>query len=252
VVLTVGAKPSKDGSRDVTVRPISSELPLLYLDWVKSRMAMADRLSGGKVGYVHLPDTAQAGNRMLQKLFYSQASRPALIIDDRYNGGGFIPDRTLSYFSRRTLAYWARRGIESMKTPGFAHDGPKVMLVNGYSSSGGDALPYFFRKLGLGKIVGTRTWGGLIGLSGNPSLADGGAVQVPSFRIYDTAGNWVVENEGVTPDVEVVDLPEKRIAGGDPSLEKAIELLLEELRRAPVAAPHRPEPPRMNSQGGAR
>jgi tricorn protease len=181
---------------------------------------------------------------MLQKLFYSQVSKPALIVDDRYNGGGFIPDRMIEYFTRRTLAFWARRGIESLRTPGFAHDGPKAMLINGYSASGGDALPYFFRRNKLGPLVGTRTWGGLIGLSGNPSLMDGGAVQIPTFRIYDTSGQWVVENEGVIPDVEVVDLPEARIAGGDPSLERAVELLMAELARRPAPAA-RPTPPGM-------
>jgi tricorn protease len=244
VVLKVASAASGEGAREVTVRPVASEQGLRYLDWVKSRMELADRLSGGKVGYIHLPDTAQAGNRMLQKLFYSQVSKPALIVDDRYNGGGFIPDRMIEYFTRRTLAFWARRGIESLRTPGFAHDGPKAMLINGYSASGGDALPYFFRLNKLGPLVGTRTWGGLIGLSGNPSLMDGGAVQIPSFRIYDTSGQWVVENEGVTPDVEVVDLPEARIGGGDPSLEKAVELLMAELARRPGPAA-RPTPPVM-------
>jgi tricorn protease len=243
VVLKLADRASGEAAREVTVRPIASEQGLFYLDWVRGRMALADTLSGGKVGYIHLPDTAQAGNRMLQKLFYSQASKAALIVDDRYNGGGFIPDRMIEYFSRQTLAYWARRGVSSMRTPGFAHDGPKAMLVNGYSSSGGDALPYFFRLNRLGPIIGTRTWGGLIGLSGNPELADGGAVQVPSFRIYDRQGQWVVENEGVTPDVEVIDLPEARIAGGDPSLEKAVSMLLAELAKQPVAATPAPKPP---------
>jgi tricorn protease len=229
----------------VTVRPVSSELGLLYLDWVRGRMALADKLSGGKVGYIHLPDTATAGNRMLQKLFYSQVAKPALVVDDRYNGGGFIPDRMIEYFTRRTLAWWARRGIEGFTTPGFAHDGPKVMLINAYSASGGDALPYFFRQNKLGPLVGTRTWGGLIGLSGNPSLMDGGQVQIPTFRIYDAQGRWVVENEGVSPDVEVIDLPERRIAGGDPSLEKAVEMLLAELKERPGAPPAVPAPPRV-------
>jgi tricorn protease len=244
VTLRVARGPRGEGAREVTVRPVASEQGLRYLDWVKGRMALADRLSGGRVGYVHLPDTAQQGNRMLQKLFYSQVSKPALIVDDRYNGGGFIPDRMIEYLTRRTLAFWARRGIESMRTPGFAHDGPKAMLINGYSASGGDALPYFFRLNGLGPLVGTRTWGGLIGLSGNPRLMDGGSVQIPTFRIYDTAGRWVVENEGVSPDVEVIDLPEARIAGGDPSLEKAVELLLAELAKRPSPAAQ-PAPPVM-------
>jgi tricorn protease len=242
VRVTVADAPAGPG-REVTVRPVASELKLRYLDWVNSRIAMADRLSGGKVGYIHLPDTAFAGNRMLQKLFYAQARKPALVIDDRYNGGGFIPDRMIEYFTRTTLAWWARRGIESFKTPGFAHDGPKVMLVNAYAGSGGDALPYFFREDKLGTIIGTRTWGGLIGLSGNPELVDGGSLEIPTFRIYDSSGHWVVENHGVDPDIEVVDLPEARIEGGDPSLEKGVEVLMQELARHPIAPVPRPTPP---------
>jgi tricorn protease len=245
VVLKVADSAEGAGAREVTVRPVSSELGLLYLDWVKGRMRLADKLSGGKVGYIHLPDTSTAGNRMLQKMFYSQAGKAALIVDDRYNGGGFIPDRMIEYFTRRTLAWWARRGIDSFTTPGFAHDGPKVMLINGYSASGGDALPYFFRENGLGPLIGTRTWGGLIGLSGNPALMDGGSVQIPTFRIYDRRGKWIIENEGVSPDVEVIDLPERRIAGGDPSLEKAVEILLAELAKRPGGPPPVPAPPRM-------
>ncbi len=250
VSLLVGSDASGKGARAVTVRPVASELNLFYLDWVKSRMALADGLSGGKVGYIHLPDTERAGNRMLQKLFYSQASKPALIVDDRYNGGGFIPDRMIEYFSRTTLARWARRGVSSMRTPGFAHDGPKAMLTNGHSSSGGDALPYFFRKNGLGKLIGTRTWGGLIGLSGNPSLVDGGAILVPTFRIYDGDGKWVIENEGVTPDIEVVDLPEAIMAGQDPCLEKGVEVLMKELAERVSREPAVPVPPDMGKKKG--
>jgi len=245
VELTVAPTPETAGARKVTVRPIADEKYLRYVDWVKSRMELTERLSGGRVGYVHLPDTAVDGNRMLQKLFYAQVTRPALIVDDRYNGGGFIPDRMIEYFRRSTMAYWTRRDVGSTRTPTFAHDGPKVMLINGYSSSGGDALPYFFRQAGLGPLVGTRTWGGLIGISGAPPLVDGGAVLPPTFRIYDTEGNWVVENEGVAPDVEVIDLPEVRIRGGDPSIEKAVEMLLEELARNPGGPPKVPKPPDM-------
>ena len=246
VTLTVASKPGAEETRDVTVRPLSSELDLRYIDWVKSRMEMANRLSDGRVGYIHLPDTAIDGNRMLQKLFYGQADREALIVDDRYNGGGFIPDRMIELLARDTLSYWARRDISSMRTPGFAHDGPKVMLINGYSSSGGDALPYYFKKEGLGPLIGTRTWGGLIGLTGNPDLADGGIVLYPTFRIFDADGQWVVENRGVAPDIEVIDLPEEIMAGRDPSLEKGVEVLLEMLAKHPATRPQPPTPPDMN------
>ncbi|MHB8800813.1 MAG: S41 family peptidase [Thermoanaerobaculia bacterium] len=245
VTLLVGRSPAREGARTVTVRTVASEQGLRYLDWVKSRMALVEKLSGGKVGYIHLPDTALAGNRMLQKLFYSQVSKPALLVDDRYNGGGFIPDRMIEMLSRTTLAFWARRGVDAMRTPGFAHDGPKAMLVNSYSASGGDALPYFFRKQKLGPIVGTRTWGGLIGLSGNAEFVDGGSVDVPTFRIYDHDGKWVVENEGVAPDVEVFDVAERRLDGGDPSLEKGVEILLQELAKRPAQRPTPPVPPRL-------
>ncbi len=246
VSLLVSDRPSKEGARTVWVRTITSEQNLRYFDWVKSRMAMVERLSGGKVGYIHLPDTAQSGNRMLQKLFSSQSSKPALLVDDRYNGGGFIPDRMIEILSRKTLAFFARRGLESFRAPGLAHDGPQAMLVNGYSSSGGDALPYFFRVNKLGPIIGTRTWGGLIGLSGNPRLVDGGSVQVPTFRIYDREGKWVVENEGVSPDIEVFDDAGSRVKGGDPTLEKGVEILLRELEKPGAwKEPKVPVPPDM-------
>lgn len=248
VELLVAAEPSTEGARRVRVETIDAagEQNLRYLDWVRSRIELTEKLSGGRIGYVHLPNTAFEGNRMLQKLFYGQADKEALVIDDRYNGGGFIPDRMIEMLSRRTLSYWDSRDVEAFRTPGFAHDGPKVMLMNGYSSSGGDALPYYFKQAGLGPLVGTRTWGGLIGLSGNPDLMDGGAVLIPTFRIYDAEeGDWVVENEGVVPDVEVHDLPEKLRQGHDPSLEKGIEILLQELEKKPAGRPEAPEPPDM-------
>jgi len=244
VALTVNSQPSKAGSRTETVKTITSERNLRYLDWVMSRAALVNELSGGRIGYIHLPNTAGEGNRMLQKLFYSQSQKDGLIIDDRYNGGGFIPDRMIEMLSRTTLSFWTRRGVEANRTPGFAHDGPKVMLINGYAASGGDALPYYFRKRGLGQIIGTTTWGGLIGLSGNPMLVDGGGVLYPTFRLFDTEGQWAVENEGVAPDIEVWDLSEAIAQGGDPSIEKAVEVLLQELESY-SGDPESPTPPDM-------
>lgn len=245
VELTVNDKPTATGARTVTVQTITSEGNLRYLDWVTSRMALADRLSGGRIGYLHLPNTAGAGNRMLQKLFYSQSAKDALIIDERYNGGGFIPDTMIELFSRTTLSSWARRGLEPFRSPGFAHNGPKAMLINGYAASGGDALPYYFRNRGLGTLIGTRTWGGLIGISGNPMLVDGGGILYPTFRIFDNDGEWTVENVGVAPDIEVWDLPGPIAAGGDPSLEKAVEVLLEALEDY-EELPAPPTPPDMS------
>lgn len=245
VVLRINERPDESGARDQRVVAIAAESELRYLDWVSSRRAMVDELSGGRIGYVHLPNTAADGNRELSKYFYPQAHKDALIIDVRYNGGGFIPDRMIELVSRPQLSLWARRGVAPTRTPGFAHAGPKACLINGYSSSGGDAFPYYFRKLGLGPLIGTRTWGGLIGISGNPGFLDGGSVNIPTFRILDTDGNWVVENVGVAPDIEVLDLPERVARGEDPTLQKAVEVLLDELRRNPPQPVEVPEPPRM-------
>jgi tricorn protease len=243
VTLKLNNRPDPQGARDERVRPIKSESNLRYLDWVKSRQALVDKLSGGRIGYIHAPNTAVEGNRELFKNFYPQARKDALIIDDRYNGGGFIPDRMIELLERKPLNYWARRGVGANSTPAFAHIGPKAMLTNGYAGSGGDALPYYFRERGLGRIFGTTTWGGLIGLSGNPALADGGSLSTPSFRFLDLTGKWDVEGTGVDPDVEVIDRPDLMAQGADPTLEAAVKYLLEELRRNPPKRPTPPAPP---------
>jgi tricorn protease len=242
VTLTLNSRPDAAGARDERARPVRSESNLRYFDWVQSRRAMVEKLSGGRIGYIHVPNTAVEGNRELFKGFYPQATKDALIIDDRYNGGGFIPDRMIELLERRPLSYWSRRGIGVTSTPAFAHGGPKAMLTNGYAGSGGDAFPFYFRARSLGRVFGTTTWGGLIGLSGNPRLADGGTLTTPTFRFLDPEGNWVVENVGVAPDVEVVDRPDALARGEDPTLEAAINYLLEELRRNPPKRVNSPAP----------
>lgn len=233
VELLLSKSPSLKKSWKVTVKPIASETGLRYLQWTQSRAEYVNKLSDGRIGYVHLPNTHYEGNRSLFKNFLPQTSKEAMIIDDRYNGGGFIPEHMITWLARKPLNYWKRRGVEPTKTPQFAHDGPKAMLINGYSSSGGDALPYYFRQAGLGKLIGTRTWGGLIGISGNPGLVDGGSVIAATFRILDNDGNWIIENEGVSPDIEVIDRPELIQAGQDPSIERAVQELLKELKANP-------------------
>ncbi len=241
VVLRVSARADGSAAREVRVKALDSELNLRYSDWVAQKRALVDRLSNGRIGYIHVPNTSQDGNRELFRGMLAYAHKDALIIDDRYNGGGFIPDRMIELVARKPLNYWKRRGLDPQATPLLSHDGPKAMLINGLSSSGGDAFPYYFRKLGLGKLIGTRTWGGLIGISGNPGLADGGTLLAATFRFMDSDGRWAIENEGVAPDIEVIDRPERIAAGGDPSIEKAVEQLLGELAtkspRKPVAPP---------------
>ncbi|WP_105265606.1 S41 family peptidase [Pseudoalteromonas sp. T1lg76] len=243
VELLINSKPSQKGAWKVSVKPVASEQGLRYLQWVHERADYVTKLSNGRIGYVHLPNTHYEGNRAMFKNFMPQTTKDAMIIDDRYNGGGFIPEHMITWLARKPLNYWKRRGVEPTKTPQFAHDGPKAMLINGYSSSGGDALPYYFRQAGLGKLIGTRTWGGLIGISGNPNLVDGGQVIAATFRILDNEGNWIIENEGVTPDIEVIDRPELIYQGKDPSIERAVEELLKELEakpRQPLSVPPAP------------
>jgi tricorn protease len=246
VTLLVNSKPDPAGAREEKARPTAHETNLRYIDWVASRRAMVDKLSGGRIGYIHLPNTATEGNEELFKYYYPQVDKDALIIDDRYNGGGFIPDRMIELLDRPILNYWVRRGEKPGQTPAYANAGPKAMLINGYSSSGGDALPYYFRERKLGPLIGTRTWGGLIGISGNPGLMDGGSISAPQFRFLDNTGQWAVEGVGVSPDIEVVDRPELVAAGHDPSLEKAVQVLMEELAKNPpkkVTVPPAPNIP---------
>ncbi len=234
VQITVNDKPASDGARTYLIKPLSSELELLYFKWVNERRAMVEKLSGGRIGYIHVPNTAEAGNRELFHGMYTYFDKEALIIDDRYNGGGYIPDRMADLLDRRTLVYWHQNGLQPAKSPAIAHDGPKVMLINGYSSSGGDAFPYFFKKMGLGKLIGTRTWGGLVGISGNARLVDGGYVSVPRFGVFDRDEGWIIEGVGVYPDIEVIDRPEDLASGKDPGIEKAVEELLKELGEKPA------------------
>jgi tricorn protease len=242
IPIMVNQKPSKTGAQTYTIKPIKSELALRYIDWVKSRQELVDRLSDGKIGYMHLPDTAMDGNRELYRGMYSFFHKKALIIDDRYNGGGFIPTTMTELLARKTLGYWGQKNIRYFRTPAVAHDGPKAMLINHYSSSGGDALPYFFKKLNLGTLIGTRTWGGLIGLSGNAPFVDGGSLHVPTFAIFEN-NQWIIEGIGVSPDIEVVDTPHQLAKGEDPSLEKAVEVLLKELNEHPAAEIKQPADP---------
>lgn len=234
VELTVNSRPVAEGARTSTVKPVASETELFYFNWVKERREMVDRLSGGRIGYIHVPNTSVAGNRELYNGMYTYFDKEALIIDDRYNGGGYIPDRMADLLDRRTLVYWHQNGLMPSSAPAIAHDGPKVMLINGYSSSGGDAFPYFFKKMGLGKLIGTRTWGGLVGISGNARLVDGGYVSVPRFGVFDRDEGWIIEGVGVYPDIEVIDRPEDLASGKDPGIEKAVEELLKELGDRPA------------------
>jgi tricorn protease len=243
VEIAVKNKVSDPNPRTSLIKPVPSELELLYFNWVNERRAMVDKLSGGRIGYIHVPNTSASGNKELFQGMYTYFDKEALIIDDRYNGGGFIPDRMADLLDRHSLVYWHRNGLEPSKSPAISNDGPKVMLINGYSSSGGDAFPYFFKKMGLGKLIGTRTWGGLVGISGNARLVDGGNISVPQFGVFDKEEGWIIEGIGVYPDIEVVERPEQLAEGKDLCIEKAVEVLLKELENKPVKKVSAPAPP---------
>ncbi|MBI9069546.1 MAG: PD40 domain-containing protein [Salinivirgaceae bacterium] len=241
--IVVNAKPVFEGARSYQIRPIASEGNLRYITWVNERRAMVDKLSNGRIGYIHVPNTSFEGNYELHRGMYAYHNKEALIIDDRYNGGGFIPDVMADLLDRKTLSYWHQNGLRPFKTPGIAHDGPKIMLINHYSSSGGDCFPYYFRKKGLGKLIGTRTWGGLVGMSGNASLVDGGYIAVPRFGIFDENEEWIIEGVGVYPDIEVYDEPHKVATGSDPSVERAVQELLKKLETEKHVVPKDPPSP---------
>jgi tricorn protease len=188
-------------------------------------------------------NTATDGQSNLYQQFRAQFAKPGMIIDERWNSGGQIPDRFIELLGRRVTNYWGVRNGRDWQTPNVAHNGPKAMLANCWSGSGGDCFPWLFRKNGLGPVIGQRTWGGLIGITGAPPLIDGGHVTVPTFSIYDTAGEWIIEGHGVEPDITVVDDPAELAKGIDPQLERAIEEVKKSLEAKPVKVPKKPAYP---------
>lgn len=242
-VITVNATPTLEGARNVNVIPIASETALRHLAWVEANRRKVHVLTNGRVAYVYMPDTGSGGYSSFNRYYFSQLDREAVIIDERFNGGGLVADYVIDLLHRPLLSYWATREGGLFATPNAAIFGPKIMIINEYAGSGGDALPQFFRRRGLGKLVGKRTWGGLIGIYDYPELMDGGFVTAPRLAIVSPDGQWEVENEGVAPDVEVDMIPKQVIAGHDPQLEKAVELILAELETKPPRKAARPAPP---------
>lgn len=241
VTLTVGSSPSGSDARDVLVETLRSETRLRHLAWIEKNRQHVDEASDGKVGYIYVRSTGIDGQTELVRQFAAQYDRDALVVDERFNSGGQIPDRFIELLNRPRLAYWAVRDGEDWQWPPISQHGYQAMLINGWSGSGGDAFPYYFRETGLGPLIGTRTWGGLIGISGNPQLIDGGFVRVPTFRMYGTDGQWFAEGYGVAPDIEVPEDPTALARGEDPQLDRAIQELLTKMREAPVVTPDRPE-----------
>jgi tricorn protease len=249
VILKVAADASGKNAREVTVQPIGSETGLRYVKWVGDNRRKVAELSKGRIGYFHLPNTAVGGVQEFTKGYYPQLRRDAIIIDERYNGGGFIPDIFTLVLGQKPLNMWGRRpGMQSEVTPPSAFAGPQAMLANGYAGSGGDALPWYFRQAKIGPVIGTRTWGGLVGIDRGISLMDGGNITMPSFGFYTLDGKWGVENHGTEPDIDLDNLPDEEFRGHDAQLEKAIEVLLKELDKGGTRLPERPAYPRDKAQ----
>ena len=243
VVLKVG--PSADGSsaREVTVVPVADEAGLRNLAWIEENRRKVDKLTAGKVAYVYMPDTSNGGLSAFNRYFYAQIGKQAAIIDERFNSGGLLATDIAEIMNRKPLSAAANRvGSDIVQPQGIF--GPKVMLINERAGSGGDAMPWYFKRSGAGKLVGTRTWGGLVGMAGSPPLLDGGAVTAPSSGIYNPiSGEWEVENIGVPPDIEVEQDPALVRQGRDPQLEKAVEVVMEELKKNPPPTLRRPAYP---------
>ncbi len=240
VVLRIGADPAGSNSREISVTPVANEQQLRYQAWVEENRRKVDRLSGGKLGYVHMPDTAQGGFTSFNRYYYAQVDKQGVIMDERFNAGGQAADYVIDVMNRPLEGWWSPRYGAIYRTPAAAIFGPKVMITNEMAGSGGDMMPWMFRHTHIGTLVGKRTWGGLIGVSQYPTLMDGGAVTAPNFGFFNPAGEWDVENHGVAPDVEVELDPKAVHAGHDPQLERAVAIAMEQMEKNPAPTPHRP------------
>jgi len=241
-LIRVNNSPSPEGSRLITVVPIPSEQGLRTRAWIEASRRRVDELSGGRLAYVWLPNTGGAGYTYFTRYYYAQQEKEGAIIDERYNQGGQIADYIVNELDRKLLGYFALRDGKPSTSPTAGIYGPKVMIINESAGSGGDALPYYFRLRKLGPLVGTRTWGGLVGTLGVPPTIDGGGITAPCLAFYDLSGKWAVENEGVARDVEVEYSAAEVSRGHDPQLERAVQEAMKLLERSPSHRLPRPSP----------
>lgn len=245
VTLRVHDSPDDQGARDVVIVPIADEHPLYYQTWVRENVEKVDRLSGGKVGYLHIPDMMSEGLNEFAKQFYPQLRRPALLIDCRGNGGGNVSPMIIERLRREIAMFSVARNAAVTTNPSGLHFGPKALLIDEFSASDGDLVAYRFRHYHLGKLIGKRTWGGVVGIRGTLPLLDGGYLNKPEFAPFDVTGkNWIIEGQGVEPDIVVDNDPAKEFAGTDEQLERGVAQLLEELKvnepKIPAAPPPAP------------
>ena len=250
VVIKISANPDGKNAREVTVVPTGSESGLRNLAWIEDNRRKVDQLSGGRLAYVYIPNTGGPGYTSFNRYFFAQTNKHGAVIDERFNGGGLLADYVVEYLNRQQLARIAFRDGKDWNVPAGAIYGPKAMLINELAGSGGDAMPWFFKKLNVGPLIGKRTWGGLVAAFGIPQLMDGGSVRAPNGAVYGLNGEWEVENVGVAPDIEVEYDPAAWRAGRDPQLEKAVEWLMAELQKNPPKEYKRPAYPNYHKETG--
>jgi tricorn protease len=251
ISLRVGAADGKN-AHDISVTPVGNETGMRNIDWIESNQKKVDKLSDGKLAYVYLPDTGGGGFTNFNRYYFAQTHKQGAVIDERFNGGGQVADYFIEVLNRHVESYWAPRYGTIEHTPNAAIYGPKVMIANESSGSGGDALPWLFKQAKLGPLVGKRTWGGLVGIGPIPVLMDGGHVTSPSVAFFSPSGQWDVENHGVEPDYPVEQDPKLVSQGHDPQLEKAVELALAELAKHPPVKVEKPAYPNYHLEGGTQ
>ena len=230
VILTVNSKASPDGSRDVIVVPTDDEASLYYFKWVRGNIEKVSKATNGEVGYIHIPDMGPEGLNEFVKYFYPQLNKKALIIDDRGNGGGNVSPMIIERLNREIALYGMSRNNGITTKPAQMMLGPKVLLIDNYSASDGDLFPYQFKKLKIGTVIGVRSWGGVVGIRGSLPFVDGGDLRKPEFAPIDTDGKWTIEGHGVDPDIVVENDPAQEYEGNDQQLDKAIEVVLEQMK----------------------
>ncbi|MGA2362539.1 MAG: PDZ domain-containing protein [Candidatus Aminicenantales bacterium] len=243
VVLRVGPKPDGKGAREVTVVPVPSETALRNYAWIEDNRRYVDKVTGGRVAYVYMPDTSFGGYTNFNRYFFAQVGKDAVIVDERFNAGGALATDIIEFLQRKLLSLVATRDGEDEVQPQGAIFGPKVMLINEFAGSGGDAMPYYFKAAGVGPLIGKTTWGGLVGRAGGPALMDGGFVTAPSSGVWSPKDGWIAENVGIAPDIEVEHDPALVRQGKDPQLDKAIEVVMAGLTKNPPVKPKRPAYP---------
>lgn len=243
IVLKVGPNADGKDAREVTVIPVAEEKSLRYLAWIEGNRRKVDLMSGGRLAYVHLPDTGTDGFTSFNRYFFAQIGRDGAVLDERYNHGGQLADYIIDYLRRPIMSKVVTREGQEWNSPTAGIYGPKAMIINEMAGSGGDAMPWYFRKAGIGPLIGKRTWGGLVGIGGYPPLIDGGGVTAPRMAIYGLKGEWEVENVGISPDIDVEFDPKAWRDGHDPQLEKAVEVVMEALKKNPPAVYKRPAYP---------